>query len=147
MEYSVIADNGFFAWSGDEEAVKNVDPKFIVASVPPEGMTRPRFVDSEWVDWTQLFTEEELQSQLKSSLEQAVQDYLDNEAQRLGYDDILSACTYASASNPFQAEGQSFVSWRGNVWATCYQILADVEAGIRAAPTKEELLAELPIRI
>ena len=83
-------------------------------------------------------------AQLKASLEQTVQSYLDGEAQKLGYDNIVSACTYASASNPFQEEGQSFVSWRGNVWATCYQILADVEAGTRSIPTEEELLAELP---
>jgi len=86
-------------------------------------------------------------ARLKLSLEQVVQSYLDGEAQKLGYDNIVSACTYASASNPFQEEGQSFVSWRGNVWKTCYQILEDVEAGIREVPTEAELLAELPTRI
>ena len=91
--------------------------------------------------------DEDAKARLKASLEQTVQSYLDSEAQKLGYDNIISACTYASVNNPFQAEGQSFVSWRGNVWATCYQVLADVEAGIRTVPTEAELLAELPTRI
>ena len=94
------------------------------------------------------FTEAELKAQIKFSLEQAVQSYLDNEARSLGYDSILSACTYATSSiEKFAAEGQSFVIFRDNVWSYCYQVLADVEAEIRAAPTEAELLAELPTRI
>ena len=103
------------------------------------GVIEPEFTDEQ--------LEINIKEQTKFYLEISVQSHLDAEAQKLGYDNIVSACTYASASNPFQAEGKSFVSWRGNVWATCYQILADVEAGIRPVPTEAELLAELPTRI
>ena len=76
-------------------------------------------------------------------LEAAVQNMLDNAAKAKGYDSILSACTYAAYPNQFQAEGQEFVAWRGAVWAKCYEILGEVEAGTRPAPTISELLVEI----
>ena len=89
------------------------------------------------------FTEEELIERNKQMALTAVQNTLDNAAKAKGYDSILSACSYAAYPNPFQAEGQEFVAWRGAVWAKCYEILAEVEAGVRPAPTVSELLAEL----
>ena len=74
---------------------------------------------------------------------EAVQNMLDNAAKAKNYDSILSACSYAAYPNPFQAEGQEFVAWRGAVWAKCYEILGEVEAGTRPAPTVPELLAEI----
>ena len=79
----------------------------------------------------------------KAAAAQAVQNMLDSAAKAKGYDSILSACSYAAYPNPFQAEGQEFVAWRGAVWAKCYEILGEVEAGTRTAPTVSELLAEL----
>lgn len=78
--------------------------------------------------------------------EKAVQAHLDAGAQAAGYDNVLSACSYAGYANPFQAEGQSFVAWRGAVWAYCYAQLALVKAGNRAEPTVDALIAELPPR-
>ncbi len=77
-------------------------------------------------------------------LEAAVQKYMDSKAQERGYDSILSASSYAGFTNPFQAEGQAFIKWRGAVWAYCYQELAKVQAGQRAVPTEAGLIAELP---
>ena len=74
----------------------------------------------------------------------AVQNYLDAAARAKNYDDIVSACSYAGAPNPFQSEGQAFLTWRGNVWATCYRILADVQAGNRQPPSIDALIVELP---
>ena len=76
-------------------------------------------------------------------LEAAVQNMMDSAAKAKGYDSILSACTYAAYPNQFQADGQEFVAWRGAVWAKCYEILGEVEAGTRPAPTVSELLAEI----
>ena len=89
------------------------------------------------------YTEQELIEQTKQMALTAVQNMLDNAAKAKGYDSILSACTYAAYPNPFQAEGQEFVAWRGAVWAKCYEILGEVEAGTRPVPTVSELLAEL----
>lgn len=79
--------------------------------------------------------------------EQAIQQELDADAQAKGYDNILSACAYAGAPNPFQAEAISFVTWRGNVWAYCYQELDKVQAGARPMPTVEKIISELPVRV
>ncbi len=79
-----------------------------------------------------------------SAIEKAIQAKLDKEARAKGYDSILSACSYAGYTNPFQAEGQAFIQWRGSVWKYCYDQLAEIEAGNRSEPTLDEFLAELP---
>ena len=76
----------------------------------------------------------------------SVQNHLDTEAKTRNYDGILSACTYAGSSVPkFAAEGQACVLWRDSVWASCYAILEEVQAGQRQPPTVPELLALLPV--
>jgi hypothetical protein len=82
-----------------------------------------------------------------ASFENAIQQHLDNEAQLKGYDNITNACSYAGAPNPFQAEAQSFITWRGNVWAYCYGELAKVQAGTRPMPTIAQIISELPVRV
>ena len=89
--------------------------------------------------------QEEFLASTKSRLTSAIQSTLDEKAQERGYDSILSLCTYAtSPTAKFSAEGQAGVSWRDEVWAQGYSILANVESGTRAIPTADELLAELP---
>lgn len=84
----------------------------------------------------------------------AIERHLDAEAEAAGYYDPLHrippidrACSYAAFTNEYQAEGQSFVSWRAAVWAYAYQVKLDVQNNVRAQPTIEELLAELPSRL
>ena len=89
------------------------------------------------------FAEAQIAEQTKQMLITAVQNMLDSAAKAKGYDSILSACSYAAYPNPFQAEGQEFVAWRGAVWAKCYEILGEVKAGTRPVPTVSELLAEI----
>lgn len=74
----------------------------------------------------------------------AVQAHLDSRAQEKGYDGIVSACSYAGAANPFQAESQVYVAWRGNVWAYCYAEVEKVENGTRPIPELADFIAELP---
>jgi len=89
--------------------------------------------------------QEEFLASTKSRLISAIQSMLDDKAKERGYDSILSLCTYAtSPTAKFSDEGQAGVSWRDEVWAKGYAILADVESGSRAIPTVDELLAELP---
>lgn len=83
----------------------------------------------------------------KTALSGYVQQHLDSAARLRGYDSILSACSYAAGQNPFQAEGQAFVAWRGDVWASCYTMMAEVQAGTRPVPTAVELLAALPVLV
>jgi hypothetical protein len=89
--------------------------------------------------------QEEFLASTKSRLISAIQSMLDETAKERGYDSILSLCTYAtSPTAKFSDEGQAGVSWRDEVWAKGYAILADVESGSRAIPTESELLSELP---
>lgn len=76
----------------------------------------------------------------------AIQSELDRRAQAKGYDNIVSACSYAAqpAGAPFQAEGAAFLKWRSAVWQQAYATLAEVEAGTRAMPTPEESVAAMP---
>lgn len=87
----------------------------------------------------------EQEAAVKQQLESFVQKVLDEKARERNYDSILSLCSYATSLNPkFQAEAQSAVEWRDNVWETCYTLLEEVEAGTREVPTEDELLALLP---
>lgn len=98
------------------------------------------------VGYSDALTVEAQEYQLRDALTDAVQRHLDETAKQRNYANILSLCTYATSVNTkFRVEGQAGVEWRDRVWARCYQILADVEAGTRAVPTETELLAELPV--
>lgn len=76
--------------------------------------------------------------------EQAVQAHMDAVARQHGYDNILSACSYAGVDNPYRADSEAFIGWRGTAWAYCYQALNEMLVGVRPQPTVAELLAELP---
>ncbi|WP_456403223.1 hypothetical protein [Hydrogenimonas sp.] len=89
-------------------------------------------------------TDAEIKAENIEKIEKAIQATLDKEARAKGYDSILSACSYAGYTNPFQAEGQAFIQWRGSVWKYCYDQLAEIEAGNRSEPTLDEFLGELP---
>ena len=119
-------------------------------TIAPQGM--PPSQSHVW-DWTTLQwvdnpppppTAEEIVAQVTA----AVQSHLDAEARTRSYDGVLSLASYAASTNPtFSAEGNAGVVWRDAVWAHCYQVLADVQAGTRAIPTAAELLAELPAMV
>lgn len=85
-------------------------------------------------------------AQIRAALTDAVYAHMNAAAQARGYDDIKAAVTYAEepAVPIFQAEGRALRAWRSLVWAHCYQVLADVQAGTRAIPTAAQLIAELP---
>ena len=86
--------------------------------------------------------------QIQAELTNAVQRHLDATARQRGYDGILSLATYATSTNAtFAAEGQAGVQWRDAVWAYCWQVLAEVQAGTRQVPTTEELIGELPVMV
>ena len=75
-----------------------------------------------------------------------VQAHMDDAARGFGYDSIYTAATYAEepAVPKFQAEGRAFRAWRSRVWARCHEVMADVKAGKRPMPSREELIEELP---
>jgi hypothetical protein len=76
----------------------------------------------------------------------AIQAELDRQAQAQGYDNIVSACSYAAQASgePFQAEGAAFLSWRSAVWMHAYDVLQQVQAGTQPMPTPAEAVTQMP---
>lgn len=148
--------NGYFVGTAiaDESPLEPgvfLIPAGCVDAPPPSAITqghRYKFSSKGWIDEPPpkpAPEPERTPEQIMASLSFAVQHHLDIKARERNYDGILSLCTYATSVNPkFAAEGQAGVEWRDAVWAKCYEILADVQAGTRPAPTAEQLIAELP---
>lgn len=75
------------------------------------------------------------QESLKKSFERTAQARLDAHANSLGYDSILTACSYANSTNAkFKADAESCIAIRDNTWAALYMILDQVLAGERPVP-------------
>jgi len=83
---------------------------------------------------------------LYNSIVNSTQKRLDDFAKTRQYDGILSACTYATDSNPrFQSDGQYCVQQRSATWAKLIEMLAEVDAGTRPVPTSyADVEPELP---
>lgn len=75
-----------------------------------------------------------------------VQSHLDTVAQSKGYDNILSAVSYAGSGHPvYDAEGLAFKVWRSECWDVAFAILGNVFAGTRQMPSSSDFVAELPV--
>jgi hypothetical protein len=125
----------------------NYDPATQVAE--PNGCA---FNGARWeTSWTvRDKTAEEIvedQQRIQDQIVQATQQRLDEFAQTKNYDGILSACTYATSPTAiFAAEGQYCVNQRDATWAKLYQILTEVQLGLRPMPTGyADIEAELPV--
>lgn len=65
-------------------------------------------------------------------LEQSCQSHLDTFAQTKGYNDILSASSYANSSNSvYKLEGTYAADARDATWSKFYIILSEVQANTR----------------
>lgn len=119
-------------------------PKFV--SVKPDGFTilgRTLTKQYKLAPWSP----EQVFSHLEKEITTATQQRLDDFAKTRNYDGILSACTYATSTvQKFQAEGQYCVNARDATWAKLYQIMSDVQAGIRQPPMGyADIEVELPL--
>jgi hypothetical protein len=128
------------------------------ATYPPEAAVwcnknRAYITEIEPVDGVRHFqivavpepTPEEQEAALQAQYTALIQSMLDKEAQKLGYDNCNSVCTYVDTGvAKFDAEGVAFRKWRSAVWAMGYELLAEVQAGTRPIPTEEELVELLP---
>jgi hypothetical protein len=103
-----------------------------------------RLVDRAWVAPE---TPQPTPESIIQSIVTATQKRLDDFARTRNYDGILSLCTYATSTVPkFQAEGQYGVTARDATWAQLYEIMAEVEAGIRPMPEGySDIESELPV--
>lgn len=83
--------------------------------------------------------------ELTALFKEKTQELLDAKARERGYDDILSACSYAGYDNDFRAEGEAFGIWRAKVWKYGYALLNAIAEGKHKMPKSfDEILAEMP---
>lgn len=87
-----------------------------------------------------------LKTKIIKTIVDQTQKRLDDFARTRNYDDIRSACTYATSKvDKFRIEAQYCVDVRDDTWLKLYQILAEVESGIRNPPLSfGEIEQELP---
>ena len=94
-------------------------------------------------------TEEKIASAYQY-LDSMVEKRLDDFAKEKKYANIVSACSYATSSNPtFSAEAAYCVKMRDETYAKCYELINDilpkVQAGLRPIPEWDEIEAQLPV--
>ena len=92
-----------------------------------------------------LINQEKALEQAKASMESAIQEHIDNEAKARGYDNIVSACSYAGYPNVFQTEAISLGNFRSACWTKAYEVQASIDTGTISIPTIDELILMLPI--
>lgn len=73
-------------------------------------------------------------------LKKEVQKHYDKVARYNGFESINDACSFAAATNPYQAQSMSFVSWKGD----CRQVVLD-NFLLNELPSTQELIGKLPI--
>lgn len=95
-------------------------PNGEVQAFPAKAEATPENAIDDIVDNPPAPTEEQLVADFAAWAVVDTQAMLDQHAQAHGYDNVLSARSYAGFANAFQAEGQAYVAWSGAVWANCY---------------------------
>lgn len=81
------------------------------------------------------------QAQTVATLSAAVSAALDAGAQKWGYDNIVSAASYATSTNAqYAADAKALIGWRDAVWSWAIPQFATVAAGTTAAT----FLASMP---
>jgi hypothetical protein len=109
----------------------------------PEGFEALRFEDYRLVDGEWVIPQPPVQEQIVAATQQRLDDF----AKTRNYDGILSACTYATSTVPnFKTEGQYCVEARDQTWAKLYEIMDEVQSGVRPPPTGyDDIEPELPV--
>lgn len=91
------------------------------------------------------FTKPEPPTPTVADFESALDAHLDAKAQERRYDNRITCALRAGFTGPFQAEGIAFAQWMDACNAYAYQLLADVQAGVRQPPANvEAFVEELP---
>ena len=89
-------------------------------------------------DWEQMQADEMAKRaqppSIKTIITDATQKRLDDFARTKGYDNIVSACSYATSESTYGGEGKYCVGAREETWDTVFAIQAEVEAGTRPIP-------------
>ena len=89
--------------------------------------------------------QEEIIATTVKVMEEAIETHINTIVKAKGYNSQDSIAKYLVEGNPFYDECTAISLWIGSVWVYSHQVQADVMSGVRAEPTAEELLSELPV--
>lgn len=129
-------------------------PQFFgsVTANTPEAWEKVRWLDSRPKPaWEELEAAwEGLSIELAvSGFEAGIRDRLDAFARTIGYDSMMSACTYAASSvEMYRIEGQYCVDARDASWAKAYALLREIRPQVETGgeiPSWETIEAQLPV--
>ena len=86
------------------------------------------------------------EDQIEWGINGYVQLHLDQVAQGIGYDNIVSAISYADELSvpKYQIEGSALRAWRSKVWEKAGQIIASYKSGVIPQPTAQAVVDALP---
>jgi len=120
-------------------------PNFVWVPVPEELVI---YIDQNFI-WNGIkFIEPEpgyLKQRILKVYVDIIQSRLNGLAQIRKYDDIFTAISYIDDENPkYAAEAAFCKTLRSRVWTKCYEIMGEVEKGLREIPELEDLFNELP---
>lgn len=83
-----------------------------------------------WKDITRSWPPVETKAQAQERLSPSITSAINDGAQSWGYDDIVSAVSYITSTNPqYVAEAKALIEWRDKVWAWAIPALASVTPG------------------
>lgn len=86
----------------------------------------------------------ETQEETIARLEDALDKYIDEQAQSYRYESIRTMVTYVGDPNSkFNAEGRGALDFRSQCYTLAIMIISEVNQG-RPVPTEEELISEMP---
>ena len=136
-------DSGLGFWDYDEELYAN-------CAVWCNETQLTTIVDQgDYYEVVELPVHVETAEEIQKRLTDGVQNWMDNIVQERNYDNVHTCVgTYLySPIEKFRLEAEAVRDWVSYVWAKCYEMLAQVEAGERDIPTLEEVIAELPVLV
>lgn len=152
MKFPITDD--FNIYKGTVDAIEATPPDvgwYAPAGVKVAQSNPPTDEPGKWIEEGGVWREVALED-VQAIFMAKIQDRLDSFARsdNKAYDNMLSACTYATSTNPvFGAEGQYCVQQRDDTWAAANDflntVLPKVMEGKRPIPTWEEVEAVLPV--
>lgn len=80
-----------------------------------------------------------------ASLTQALDEYINSRFAVKGYDSRITVAMRTGYAGPWHDECVIMSLWMDTCYVKAYEVMADVKVGKRAIPTKDELLAEMPV--
>ena len=98
-------------------------------------------IENNWKEVTGSYPLAETKEQAQNRLSPSITSAINDEAHQWGYDDIVSAVSYITSTNPqYVAEAKALLKWRDEVWSWAIPALNQVIPG----ETAGQFLANMP---